>query len=53
MFMTLKNVIRALHVPTAAEREMAYLNESVSRVDLELRQRQIDAGLFRNRPAMF
>ena len=31
-------------------RELAYLNASTDRVDLEYRQRQIDRGLFRNRP---
>ncbi|WP_309665197.1 DUF3563 family protein [Tabrizicola sp.] len=36
-------------VPTVAEAERAYLNASVSRFDLERRQREIDLGLFRNR----
>lgn len=48
MFEQVKNVLRALRVPSAAERELAYLNQSVSRYDLEQRQRQIDAGLFRH-----
>jgi hypothetical protein len=32
--------------PTQKERELAYLNGSVDRYDLESRQRQIDKGLF-------
>ncbi len=48
MFEQVKNVLRALRVPSVAERELAYLNQSVSRYDLEQRQRQIDAGLFRH-----
>jgi hypothetical protein len=47
MLKQLKNFTRALRVPTAAERELAYLNGSVDRIDLEYRQRQIDRGLFR------
>ncbi|WEX87639.1 DUF3563 domain-containing protein [Sinorhizobium garamanticum] len=48
MFKHLKKLTRALHVPTIEEREVAYLNGSVDRIDLEYRQRQIDRGLFRN-----
>lgn len=48
MLNRVKNALKSLHIPTVAEREMAYLNQSVSRYDLEQRQRQIDAGLFRN-----
>lgn len=48
MFEQVKNVLRALRVPSVAERELAYLNQCVSRYDLEQRQRQIDAGLFRH-----
>lgn len=40
-------IAKKLHVPTTYEREMAYLNESSDRCDLEHRQRQIDRGLFR------
>ncbi|HXV30534.1 MAG TPA: DUF3563 family protein [Sinorhizobium sp.] len=47
MFKQLKKFTRALHIPTIEEREMAYLNASVDRIDLEYRQRQIDRGLFR------
>ena len=38
-----------LRAPSVEEREIAYLNQSVDRVDLEYRQRQIDRGMFRNR----
>ncbi|MGL4237617.1 hypothetical protein [Tabrizicola sp.] len=33
--------------PSPAERERAYLNASVSRFDLERRQREVERGLFR------
>jgi hypothetical protein len=33
--------------PSVSERELAYLNASVSRVDLERREREVEAGLFR------
>lgn len=46
MFDRMRNLF---HVPTAAEREMAYLSDSASRYDLELRQREIDQGKFRRR----
>lgn len=48
MFNQLKKITRALRVPTQEERELAYLNGSADRIDLEYRQRQIDRGLFRN-----
>lgn len=48
MLKQIRNFTRALRVPTAEEREMAYLNGSIDRIDLEYRQRQIDRGLFRN-----
>ncbi|MGN7753902.1 DUF3563 family protein [Sinorhizobium sp. 22678] len=47
MFKQLKKITRALHIPSIEERETAYLNGSVDRIDLEYRQRQIDRGLFR------
>ena len=47
MLKHLKNFTRALRLPTTADREAAYLNGSVDRIDLEYRQRQIDRGLFR------
>lgn len=40
-------VASALRPATRHEREMAYLNKSVSIFDLERRQREIDAGKFR------
>ncbi|MEY9562417.1 hypothetical protein ABIA26_004759 [Sinorhizobium fredii] len=50
MFKQLKKITRALHIPTVEEREIAYLNGSVDRIDLEYRQRQIDRGLFPQGP---
>ncbi|MDI7861142.1 DUF3563 domain-containing protein [Rhizobiaceae bacterium n13] len=47
MFDQFKKIARAMRVPTVAEREMAYLNGSRDRIDLEYRQRQVDRGLFR------
>lgn len=47
MFGPLKKVVRALHVPTAEERELRYLNAAGDRIDLEYRQRDIDRGMFR------
>ncbi|HUH49839.1 MAG TPA: DUF3563 family protein [Mycoplana sp.] len=47
MLKQIKNFTRALRLPTPADREAAYLNGSVDRLDLEYRQRQIDRGLFR------
>lgn len=47
MFGPVKRVARALRGRSVEERELAYLNDSVDRVDLEYRQRQIDRGLFR------
>lgn len=49
MFGPLKKVVRALHVPTAEERELQYLNAAGDRIELEYRQREIDRGRFRNR----
>jgi hypothetical protein len=48
MFNLFKSLVSAAHVPTDAERERAYLNASVSRFDLERREREIDSGLFRH-----
>lgn len=48
MFKQLKKITSALRAPSAAEREMNYLNGSIDRIDLEYRQRQIDRGLFRH-----
>ena len=40
-------------VPSSADLERDYLNESVSAYDLEHRQREIDRGLFRQRRRSF
>ncbi|MDR6757295.1 hypothetical protein J2Y48_002591 [Mycoplana sp. BE70] len=47
MLKQIKNFTRALRLPTRTDREAAYLNGSVDRLDLEYRQRQVDRGLFR------
>lgn len=47
MFTPIRKIARALRVPTAAEREMNYLNGARDLVDLEYRQREIDRGMFR------
>ncbi|MFC6444411.1 DUF3563 family protein [Shinella zoogloeoides] len=47
MLKQIKNFARALRVPNADEREIAYLNGAIDRIDLEYRQRQVDRGLFR------
>ena len=44
---SLKSVLTG---PSRAEVELDYLNQSVSRVDLEMRQREVDRGRFRNNP---
>ena len=45
-----KNLISALFakMPTRQDREMAYLNHSVSIYDLERRQREVSQGKFRS-----
>lgn len=45
MFNLFKSLVSGL--PRIADLERAYLNASVSRYDLERRQREIDNGLFR------
>ena len=47
MFGPVKNFARALRGPSIEQRELAYLNGALDRVDLEYRQRQIDRGMFR------
>jgi len=47
MLKQIRNFTRALRIPTTEDRELAYLNGAVDRIDLEYRQRQIDRGLFR------
>ena len=48
VFNNLRKAARALRPATAAERELAYLNEATDRIDLEYRQRAVDRGMFRN-----
>jgi len=47
MYNLFKSFIANLSLPRIAELERAYLNASVSRVDLERRQREVENGLFR------
>ncbi|MCJ8519107.1 DUF3563 domain-containing protein [Pseudorhizobium tarimense] len=47
MFGPVRKIARALRGPSIEDRELAYLNGAVDRVDLEYRQRQIDRGMFR------
>jgi hypothetical protein len=47
MFGTVRKFARALRVPSAQDREAAYLNEARDRIDLEYRMRQVDRGMFR------
>jgi hypothetical protein len=47
MFDSVRKFARAFRVPTIQDREIAYLNESRDRIDLEFRMRQIDRGMFR------
>ncbi|MEO6012343.1 MAG: DUF3563 domain-containing protein [Devosia sp.] len=47
LIQTLKSALRQR---AAFDPELAYLNEATSRVDLELRQREVDRGRFRNLP---
>jgi hypothetical protein len=43
----IQNLKNALRSRSRAEVELDYLNASTSRVDLEMRQREIDRGKFR------
>jgi hypothetical protein len=47
MLKQFKSFARALRIPSSEDRETAYLNGAIDRIDLEYRQRQIDRGLFR------
>ncbi|QCI98257.1 DUF3563 domain-containing protein [Agrobacterium larrymoorei] len=47
MFAPLRKIARAVRGKSVQEREFDYLSDSVSRVDLEFRQREIDRGMFR------
>jgi hypothetical protein len=49
MFGYVSKMASKLRGPSVQEREMAYLNGSTDRIDLEYRQRQVDRGMFRNR----
>jgi hypothetical protein len=49
MFNFLSSVFRQRGLPTISEAEREYLNASVSRIDLERRQREVERGLFRSR----
>lgn len=53
MLVSITQILRALRAPSETERELAYLNESRDRYDLEYRQRQIDLGRFRRSPARY
>ncbi len=53
MFGYVSKLAKNLRGPSIEEREIAYLNQSIDRVDLEYRQRQIDRGMFRGRPNNF
>ena len=47
MFNLFKLLISGQAFPRIAEVECAYLDASVSRIDLERRQREVENGLFR------
>jgi hypothetical protein len=47
MFNLFKSLVSGKAFPRIADLERAYLDGSVSLVDLERRQREIDSGLFR------
>ncbi len=47
MFNLFKSLVSGSVFPRTADLERAYLDASVSRIDLERRQRDIDQGLFR------
>ena len=47
MFNLFKSLVSGKAFPRIADLERAYLDASVSRIDLERRQREVDNGLFR------
>ncbi|WP_128513741.1 DUF3563 domain-containing protein [Tabrizicola thermarum] len=47
MFNILKSLVATPPTDAISERERAYLDAAVSRIDLERREREIDRGLFR------
>ena len=49
----IQNLKDALRSRSRVEVELDYLNASTSRVDLEMRQREIDRGKFRRRSTQF
>ncbi|MGL4310565.1 MAG: DUF3563 family protein [Paracoccaceae bacterium] len=49
MFRTMKKALRGFHLPSRFELEEAYLAGSANLYDLEVRQREIDAGKFASR----
>ena len=49
MLNRVKSFLANIVPPTVEDRERAYLNESISRTDLERRERAIEQGLFRHR----
>jgi hypothetical protein len=53
MFGYVTKLAKTLRGPSIEEREMAYLNQSVDRVDLEFRQRQVERGMFRRNQQNF
>ncbi len=48
MLTILKSLLSQRFVPSIADQERDYLNGSVSRYDLECREREIDRGRFRS-----
>jgi len=44
------NLRARLRGPSRREAELDYLNQAMSRTDLELREREIDRGRFRHLP---
>lgn len=53
MFTMIKSLISRHSGPTDVERELAYLNASVSLADLERRQREIENGMFHRQSFAF
>lgn len=53
MFTLIKSLISRHSHPTDAERELSYLNASVSLADLERRQRDIELGVLRRKSFAF
>ena len=47
MLKHVSRIIRAFQIPSIEDQERDYLNHSASRYDLEMRQREVDGGLFR------